>query len=103
MIIFLTPFPFFFFQITYAEIGERTRGELLKMRGKAQAYLDSLTKIAAAEVKRGNLKKALLIYRQILEFYLSKKKTNEVCYFLSFPFSPFKRDSKAIFLGELCA
>ena len=54
------------------------------MRGKTQAYLDSLTKIAAAEVKRGNLKKALLIYRQILEFYLSKKKTNEVFYLLYF-------------------
>ena len=66
-------------KFSYAVVGGRVCGEVLKRQRQGQKYIQTLSKFALVAAERVDRKKAILIYRDILEYYVVQKKTNEVC------------------------
>ena len=73
-------------KISYAVVGSRVCGAVLRIQRQGQRYIDTLSKIALVAAERLDRRKAILIYRDILEFYVMQKKLNEVGFFFSFLF-----------------
>ena len=65
-------------KISYAVVGWRVCGAILRIQRQGGRYIDTLSKIALVAAERLDRRRAILIYRDILEFYVMQKKVNEV-------------------------
>ena len=65
-------------KVSYGSVISRTLSSLLKVTFQMSKYVDSLTRMSAALTERMELKRAICIYRDILEYYVSQNKVNEV-------------------------
>src|SRR5690606_10984464 len=63
---------------SYAAVGWRVCASLYRSQQRMQKYVDILSKVRAVSAERLDRRRAILIYRDILEYYVSQNKTNEV-------------------------
>jgi hypothetical protein len=65
-------------KISYAAVGWRVCAALYHSQQRMQKYIDILSRVAAVSAERLDQRRAIVIYRDILEYYISQNKTNEV-------------------------
>ena len=65
-------------KVSYAIVGTRVCASVLRVQRRIQKYVETLSKIASVAAEHLDRRKAILIYRDLLELYVRQNKINEV-------------------------